>query len=77
MTTYRAIVSVTLDEDDLQELADNIGIDVNKLDPLEAVNGSMDNIDLGSAWVEQLFKDGKPMITRLSGGIAVDINEHE
>jgi hypothetical protein len=77
MTAYRAIVSITFDKDDLQDLADNLGINVDKIDPLEAITGSMDNIDLGSAWVEQLFKDGNPTITRLSGGISVEINEHE
>jgi len=77
MTTYRAIVSVTFDDDDLQELADNLGINAARLDPLEAINGSLDNIDLGSAWVEQLFKDGKPTVIRLSGGITVEINDHE
>lgn len=77
MTKYRAIVSITFDTDDLEEAAESFGVDVDRLDPSETLNGYLDNLGLGYAWVEQMFEDGRPTIGRLSGGITVEINEHE
>ena len=76
MTNYRAIVSITFDDDDLSEVAEAFGLDSNP-DALEMLNGSLDNLELGSGWVEQLFADGRPTIGRLSGGIMVEISEHD
>ena len=77
MTTYRAIVSIAFDDDDLKELAENLYIDPDDLDPDNAINGELDSMSFGSHWVEQLFEDGKPTIRRLSGGIMVEVNPHE
>ena len=77
MTLYRAIVSITFDDDDLQEFANAIGIEVDRLKPHETLDGCLDNLEIGSPWVEQFFVDGQPTIARLSGGIQVEINEHE
>ncbi len=75
MSKYRAIVSITFDDDDLKDFANQIGTD--NLDASDAVNGSLDNLEFGSGWLEQLFEDGKPTIWRASGGIKVEVNEHE
>jgi hypothetical protein len=79
MTTYRAIVSITFDDDDLQAMADNLGVEVERLrrDPGSTLNGCLDNLEFGGAWIEQLFADGEPTIMRLSGGIQVEVNPHE
>lgn len=77
MTQYRAIVSITFEDDDLQELAEALGVPVDRLDPHESLWGSLDILELGSGWVEQFFVDGEPTIARLSGGIAVEVNPHE
>lgn len=77
MTQYRAIVSITFDDDDLEELANAHGISAGEIHADEALDGTLDNLDLGNGWVEQFFVNGQPTITRLSGGIAVEINPHE
>ena len=75
MTKYRAIVSITFDDADLQEIANEFG--VGNVDPHEALNGSLDNLDFGSGWIEQLFADGSPQICRMSGGIDVEVDYHD
>jgi len=75
MTQYRGIVSVTFDDEDLQELCDACGVE--SMDPYDAIQGSLDNLELGSGWLEQFFVNGSPKIGRLSGGISVEVNEHE
>lgn len=77
MKQYRAIVSITFDDDDLKELADAIGVPSDQIRADDALDGSLDNLDFGSGWVEQFFVDGQPTILRLSGGILVEINEHD
>lgn len=79
MTKYRAIVSITFNDDDLEEMAGNIGVEPDLLlrDPGSTLDGCLDNLEFGSAWIEQLFRDGEPTIVRLSGGIQVEVNEHE
>ena len=76
MSKYRAIVSITFDDDDLQYLAEALDID-NINDPQEALNGSLDNLDLGSGWLEQFYVDGEPQIFRLSSGIQVEVSDHD
>lgn len=76
MANYRAIVSINFDDDDLNELAEYLGVDAGSLDPSDSVNGALDNLEFGSGWLEQLFADGRPTITRLSEGINVEVNEH-
>lgn len=41
------------------------------------LNGALDNLPFGSSWIEQIFEDGKPIIRRLSGGIMVEVNDHD
>ena len=77
MSKYRAIVSIEFDDDDLQELADALGVDLDRISPDEAVIGELDGLALGSAWLEQLFSNGQPTIARLSGGIQVEVNPHD
>lgn len=77
MTTYRAIVSITFDDEDLSKLASAIGVGCNeRLDPTNALDGELDCMSLGTGWVEQLFIDGEPTITRV-GGMSVVVSEHD
>lgn len=75
MANYRAIVSITFDDDDLEQLAEECGIE--RIDAYESINGSLDNLELGTGWLEQLFKNGNPTIHRMSGGINVEVNDHD
>lgn len=75
MAKFRAIVSIQFDTDDLRDIAKHYGSD--RIDAFEAINGEMDNLSFGCAHVEQLFQEGEPTIHRLSGGMNVEINEHE
>jgi hypothetical protein len=73
---YRAIVSIEFDDEDLATLAAQLGTD--DLDPADAVGGELDSMALGSGWVEQLFRNGRPTIHRLTGdGIQVTVNDHD
>lgn len=76
MVKYRAIVSVTFDDEDLAQLAKLLDVEPN-LDPLQTLDATLDNLELGSGWIEQLFANGRPMMLRVSGGIMVEVNEHE
>jgi len=71
MANYRAIVSIEFDEEELEEI---FGPGTS---PSEAVNGELDNLTFGSVWVEQIFRNKKPLITRLSGGINVEISDFD
>jgi hypothetical protein len=75
MSKYRAIVSITFDDDDLDELAEVIEFD--NPDAQDVLQGSLDNFVLGCPWIEQIFKDGKPMIRRLTKGVMVEVSEDE
>lgn len=74
---YRAIVSITFDESDLIELAEQLGVDPDRMDAMETLNASLDDLELGVGWVEQFFADGCEKMTRLSDGITIEINPHE
>jgi hypothetical protein len=76
MAKYRAIVSINIDDDDLAELGNNLGIDYAP-EITEALNGELDNFGLGSCWIEQIFRDKQPIIHRLSGGITVEVTDFE
>ena len=75
MANYRAIVSIMFDSEDLQDFADSLGI--NGVNPDEALDGMLDNLEFGSGWTEQIFQDGTPTIVRLTNGIMVEISPHE
>lgn len=77
MANYRAIVSITFDDDDLESMAESYGIPEDRIDANEILTGSLDNLELGSGWIEQIFKDAEPCIFRLSGGIMIEVNEHD
>lgn len=80
MTVYRAIVSVTFTDRDIREMAEAMDVEFERLanDPLSLVSGELDNLSLGSTWVEQLFEDGRPTMFRLSSGdINVEIGPHD
>jgi len=73
MSKYRAIVSITFDDDDLDDFSE--WNDGKHCDAQEILQGSLDNFVLGCPWIEQIFKDGKPMIRRLTKGVMVEISE--
>lgn len=75
MAKYRAIVSIEFDTDDLKEIAKQYGS--TRIDAFEAISGEMDNLSFGCARIEQIFQDKEPTIHRLSGGINVEIYDHE
>jgi len=75
MSKYRAIVSITFDDDDLEELAEVLEFD--NPDAQDVLQGSLDNFVIGYPLIEQIFKDGEPTIRRLSGGIMVEVSEDE
>jgi hypothetical protein len=77
MGKYRAIVSITFDDDDLSELARRLEVHPRPIDALDAIGGSLDNLDFGDPWVEQVYKDRRPMISRMSSGIDVQVSDFE
>ncbi len=77
MTKYRAIVSIEFDQEEIESFLEEIGADPESADPHDDLNSALDNLPFGSAWIEQIFEDGKPTIQRLSGGIMVEVNDHE
>lgn len=76
MSRYRAIVSIEFDSEDLETLAENLGI--GEMDPDEAVQGELDNFGLGTGWIEQLYRNGQPTIHRIGDdGIQITVNDHD
>jgi hypothetical protein len=75
MSKYRAIVSITFDDEDLEEMAENIGI--KSIDVDQMLQGELDNFGLGCPWIEQIFKDRNPTIRRLSKGIMIEVSEDD
>jgi hypothetical protein len=71
MDHYRAIVSIEFDDEELEEIF-GPGTSAS-----EAVNGELDNLTFGSGWVEQIFRNTKPLIARLSGGINVEVSDFD
>lgn len=71
MAHYRAIVSIEFDDEELEDI---FGPGTS---PSEAVNGEIDNLTFGSGWVEQIFRNKKPLIARLSGGVNVEISDFD
>lgn len=76
MAKYRAIVSITFDDEDLEELKDQLDV-ISHLDPIETIRGELDNLSFGSAWIEQVFKNESPMIHILTEGIKVTVSPHD
>ena len=77
MIQYRAIVSIYFDEEDLADLAENFGVDPERLDAGDCINGALDNLDFGRGWLEQIYVNGSPRIGYLTEGITVMISPHE
>jgi len=79
MSKYKAIISIDFDDEDLEEYAQSVGADVERIKESvsEVVDGCLDSIELGSAWVEQLFINEDPVILRLSGGMSVEVNSFD
>jgi hypothetical protein len=71
MDHYRAIVSIEFDDEELEDIF-GPGTSAS-----EAVNGELDNLTFGSGWVEQIFRNKKPLIAQLSGGISVEISDFD
>ena len=51
---YKAIVSIEFDSDDLAELAANFGVSPSRMDPRDTLFGALQNLELGTGWIEQL-----------------------
>ena len=77
MPKYRAIVSIIFDEDDLEDMADEMGIDAEDVDIHQAISGDLDSLSIGCPWIEQIFVDREPTIHRLSGGIDIVVSDFE
>lgn len=76
MARFRAIVSIEFDDEDLKSFAESLGIDI--IDPDEAIQGELDNFGIGTGWVEQLYRNGRPTMYRTGAdGIEVTINDHD
>ena len=67
MAHYRAIVSIEFDDEELEKF----------LDQELALASDLRNLTFGSGWVEQIFRNKKPLIARLSGGINVEVSDFD
>lgn len=76
MSKYRAIVSITFDEKDLERLAKALCVHVKSVDAMDAVNSNLDNLSVGIGRLEQLFVKGKPTIDNLSDELLIAITPH-
>lgn len=70
---YRAIVSITFNSEDLREVTDIHGT----MDPTEVISAELDGLSIGTAFVEQVYENGEEMIYRSSGGMMVEVSEHD
>lgn len=77
MAKYRALVSIEFDDEDLTEFGETIGIPTGKSNASETISACMDDLPLGSSWLEQFFIDGKAQMYRIGDGLEVIINEHD
>lgn len=57
MASYTATVTIKFDDEDIQELCDHYGIDYERVSPVELLHGSLDNLDIGQGFVEQIVTD--------------------
>jgi hypothetical protein len=76
VSEYRAIVSIYLDDEDLEQLAEFHRVSIEKMDIFDVINAELDNIS-GRSWIEQIYKDKRPSINRLTRGIKVEISDFE
>ena len=79
MTKYRAIVSIYFDDEDLEELADELGIEPERLsrDLHSTINGDLDQLSLSSnTWIEQIFVDGDPQVAHFGETMTVIVTDH-
>jgi hypothetical protein len=76
MAKYRAIVSIEFDGEDLKELASSLGC-TREISPDEGLQGELDNLTFGTAWIEQIYQDGEPLIRRLTTGTMVEVSDFE
>lgn len=51
---YKAIVSIEFDSDDLAELAAHYGVEPERMNPRDTLFGALQNLELGTGWIEQL-----------------------
>ncbi len=52
MKSYRATVTIEFDDEDLQGLAETLGAD--NINPHDALNGALDNLDIGVGIIETM-----------------------
>lgn len=76
MPKYRAIVSIEFGDDDLKKLQEEIGAK-EPINPFDAVRFELDSFSFGTTSIEQIFRDGDMLLTRLSGGIYVEVDDHD
>jgi hypothetical protein len=52
--TYKAIISIEFDEDDIEEWRSSLGVTKQRFDVREALFGELQNFPLGSPWIESI-----------------------
>jgi hypothetical protein len=52
--TYKAIISIEFDEDDIEEWRNSLGVTKQRFDVHEALFGELQNFPLGSPWIESI-----------------------
>lgn len=52
--SYKAIISVEFDEDDIEEWRESLGVSKNRFDVREALFGELQNFPLGSPWIDSI-----------------------
>lgn len=52
---YKATVTIEFDDEDLEQLDESLDANGHyQENPMDALNGALDNLALGSGWIEQL-----------------------
>lgn len=77
MTRYRAIVSVTFDDEDVARFARATGVDVGEVDHSDLLEWELDVFTFAYGRLEQLFRDGTCTIPPSPGHINVAVRDHE
>lgn len=54
--SYKAIISIEFDEDDIEEWRESLGVSKQRFDVREALFGELQNFPLGSPWIESIEK---------------------
>lgn len=52
--SYKAIISIEFDEDDIEEWREALGVSKQRFDVRDALFGELQNFPLGSPWIESI-----------------------